>query len=328
MDSIRSSRQQYASCEFLYRSLHSRFDQSPQGDKSVRNDDRTLVQASPHTQQAIDAREGLEVTPIGRRQALRFPGLRAEHSLNTWLSRNSLFELRKMLRASKSDEPLLLCLPPLEAPILQITNMTLPLVTHSPAEGDIFRHLLISVESFLASLSLLEDLWNFTENCPSIPALYCDAILRRDQYRDSHELEIARVIMDHIDTHHASISHEVNIEIGASYIVDPLPETSDNGCRCPLQRLDMSNIPRNHPYALVSEAYTRLTEVEGFTASSGLIDPLTAAKYFHSFEYRIAQIVHRSNRFNTNEIVTQHDSRSFIPQRARQRRHSRNWSKL
>ena len=176
-----------------------------------------------------------------------------------------------MLRASKPTEPLPLCLPPLGAPILQTTNITLPLVTHSSTEGDIIRHLLIFVESFLASLSLLKDLWNFTANCPSIPALYCDTILRRDQYRNSHELEIARVIMEHIDAHHACISHEVNIEIGACYIVDPLPETNDNRCRCPLQRLDMSNVPRNHPYALVSEAYTRLAETEGFTILSGLI---------------------------------------------------------
>jgi hypothetical protein len=296
---------------------------------SARSGDWALVQASPHTHQAIDTKESLkEVTPIGLSRAVPFPDLRAEYSLNTWLARHSLLELRKMLQASRSDEPLQQCLPPLGAPILQTTNMTLPLVTHSSTERSIFKHLLISVESFLASLSLLEDLWNFTENCPSIPALYCDAILRRDQYRDSHEVDIARIIMEHIDTHHASISHEINIEIGASYTFDPLPATSDNRCRCPLQRLDMSNIPRNHPYALVSEAYTRLTEVEGFNASSGLFDPLTAAKYFHSFEYRITQIVHHSNHFNTNEIMTQHDSRSFIPLRARQIRHSRNWSKL
>lgn len=265
---------------------------------------------------------------VARTQAIRFSDLRAEYSLSTWLARSSFLELRKILRASKPGEPLPLCLPPLRPPILQTTNVTRPLVTHLSTEGYIFRHLLISVESFLASLSLLEDLWNSTKNCPSIPALYCDAILRRDQYRDSKELNIARAIMEHIDAHHASISHKVNIEIGDSYIVDPLPETSDNGCRCPLQRLDMSNIPRNHPYALVSETYTRLTEVEGFTALSGVIDPLTAAKYFHSFEYRIAQIVHCLNHFNTNEIVAQHDSRSSISPRARRIQHSRNWSKL
>ena len=76
-------------------------------------------------------------------------------------------------------------------------------------------------------------------------SLLCDATLRRYQYRDSHELDIARIIMEHIDANHASISHEVNIEIGASYTVDPLPATGDDRCRCPLQRLDMSNIPRN-----------------------------------------------------------------------------------
>lgn len=216
MDSIRKSQQQCASRGLLNRSLHSHFDQSPQGDGSVRSGDRTLVDASPHTQLAIDMRESLEATPIGSGRAMRFPSLRAEHSLSTWFTRNSFLELRSMLRASMPNEPALLCLPPLGAPILQNTKMTFPIITHSPAEGDICKHLLISVESFLASLSLLEDLWNFTENCPSIPALYCDAILRQDQYRDSHELEIARAIMEHIDTHHASISHEVNIEIGAS----------------------------------------------------------------------------------------------------------------
>ena len=108
-------------------------------------------------QRAIDAREGLEeATPIGRSRAVRFPDLRAEYSLNTWLARYSLLELRKMLRASRPDLPLPQCLPPLGAPILQTTNMALPLVTHSSTEGFIFNHLLISFESFLASLSLLE----------------------------------------------------------------------------------------------------------------------------------------------------------------------------
>jgi hypothetical protein len=77
--------------------------------------------------------------------------------------------------------------------------------------------------------------------------------------------------MEHIDTHHTTLSDEVNIKIGASYIINHLPDTSGNECQCPLQRLDMSNIPRNHSHALVSTAYTRLTEVEGFIASSGLI---------------------------------------------------------
>jgi hypothetical protein len=40
---------------------------------------------------------------------------------------------------------------------------------------------------------------------------------------DSHLLDIAHIIMEYIDIHHASISHEVNIEIGASYMIEPLP---------------------------------------------------------------------------------------------------------
>src|SRR5215469_11445537 len=193
---------------------YASFDRYTQRGGSARSDDWSLVQAP--TQQAIDIREGLEeVTPVGWSRTVCFPDLRAEYSLNTWLARYSLLELRKMLRASRPNKPLPQCLPPLGAPILQSKNLTLPLVTHSSTEGSFFKHLLISVESFLASLSLLEELWNFTENCPSIPALYCDAILRRDKYRDSHELNIARIIIDHINAHHASISHEVNIEIGA-----------------------------------------------------------------------------------------------------------------
>ena len=264
-------------------------------------------------------------------QAVRFPDLRAEYSLTTPLARNSLLELRKMFRASKPDEPMPLCLPLLEPPILQTVNTRLSPVTHSSTERYIFGHLLISVESFLVSLSLLEGLWNFTENCPSIPALFCDAILRRDPYRDSHELDIARGIMEHIDTHHASISHEVNVELGSSHIVDPLPEISDNRCRCPLQYLNMPNVPKNSLDALVSEAYIRLTEVERFIASHRLIDPFTAAKYFHTFEHRIVQIVHHSKSFNTNGILTQHGPCSFIPPRARQIRPSRIngiWPKL
>lgn len=70
----------------------------------------------------------------------------------------------------------------------------------------------------------------------------------------------------------------------------------------------MFNIPRHYPYALVGEAYTSLTKMERFTASYGFIGPLTAARYFHSFEYRVAQIIRRSNRFNTNEIVVQPDT--------------------
>ena len=120
--------------------------------RSVRSDDQRLLQASSHTQQAIDTGEGLKkVTLVGRSQAVHFPDLRAEY-LNTWLARHSLLELQKMHRASKPGEPLPQCLPPLGSPILHTTDMTLPLVTHSLTEEYISKHLLISVESFLASI--------------------------------------------------------------------------------------------------------------------------------------------------------------------------------
>jgi hypothetical protein len=61
-----------------------------------------------------------------------------------------------------------------------------------------------------------------------------DAILRPDPYHDRHELDVARLIMEQIDTHHASLRREVNVKLGSSYIVDLLPETSNNRCRCPL----------------------------------------------------------------------------------------------
>jgi len=76
-----------------------------------------------------------------------------------------------------------------------------------------FAHLLISVESFLAALSLLRNLSDFAEQFPSIPALFCDTILRRDPYRNIHEISMARAIMEHINMHHASISYKVNIEL-------------------------------------------------------------------------------------------------------------------
>lgn len=61
-----------------------------------------------------------------------------------------------------------------------------------------------------------------------------DAILRPDLCRDRHELEVARLIMEQIDTHQASLWSEVIVKLGSSYIVDLLPETSNNRCRCPL----------------------------------------------------------------------------------------------
>jgi hypothetical protein len=257
--------------------------------------------------------------------------LQAEYSLAAPFIKNSLVELQKAFRASQPYEPRPLCLLPLEAPILQTVTIGVQSIRQSLTEKTIFAHLLISVESFLASLTLLESSWDFAENCPSIPALFCDTILRRDPYRDSHEVNIARVILEHIDTHHASISREVNIELGSTYIVDPLPQVSENQCRCPLQRLDMFTIAKNGSQILVEEAYTRLTEVEEFIASHGLIDSLTAAKYFHSFEHRIVQLVRYSKSWNENVFPTQHGRSYFIPPRVRRMQPSptnATWSKL
>ena len=192
--------QQYASLEPLHKCVHSGFDRR---DGSAKPKDMELVQA--YTQQAVAIKES---------QAVRF--LQAEYSLTTPLVRNSLLELRKAFRASQPYKPMPLCLPPLKAPILRTAKICLPSVTYSPTERFIFGHLLISIESFLASLSFLESLWDFAKNSPSIPALFCDAILQQDPYRDSHEIGIARGIMEHIDTHYASISREVNIELGST----------------------------------------------------------------------------------------------------------------
>jgi hypothetical protein len=198
-----------------------------------------------------------------------------------------------------------------------MVDIFFPSVTHSPTKRPIFAHLLISVESFLAALSFLENLWDSAEHYPSIPALFCDTILRRDPYRDSYEISMARAIMEHIDMHHASISYEVNIELGSTFIGDPLPEVSDDQCRCPLQRLQWFNVHKNHREALAGEACTRLTEVEKFIASYRLIDPLTAAKYFHCFEHRIEQLVRHLKDFYENGSPTQHDHCCFVPPRAR-----------
>lgn len=185
---------------------------------------------------------------IGERQTFHL--LQAEYSLPAPLFKNSFLELRKAFRASQPYEPMPLCLPPLETPVLETLDISGQSGTSTLTDSLISGHLFMSVESFLASLSLLESLWGFAENCPSIPALYCETILQRDPYRDSHEVSVARAIMEHIDTHHATISREVNIELGSTYTSDPLPEVSDNRCRCPLQRLHIFNIPRNRPDAI------------------------------------------------------------------------------
>ncbi|KAF1959007.1 hypothetical protein CC80DRAFT_546323 [Byssothecium circinans] len=292
--------QQYASLEHQDHSFHPNVHRS-----TGLAEDINAVVVREYTWQAV---------PTG----VRF--LLAEHTLSSPLAMDSLLGLRKAFRASQTNIPISICLPPLDASILKMKDMILLSTPHLQGATSIFAHTLISVESFLASLSLLEGLYDGIERYPSIPALFCDAILRWDPYRDSHDIDIARLIMEHIDTHHAIISREVNIELGSTYIRDHLPELSDNRCRCPLQHLDMLNIPRNRPDALAETAYMRLTEVEKFIASQGLVDPLTAAKYFHSFELRMMQPVHPSKSSNTNEVLAQHGHFHFTPPRARRLR--------
>lgn len=259
----------YASVEPLPENDYPRADWV---DGNAESEDLRFVQAHPH--QAV-------VTIQSR--AVRL--LEAEYALSTPLLRKSLLELQEAYRASQPCHPIPICLPPLMAPILQTLNISIDAVSYSLTERFIFGHLLISVESFLASLSLLDILWDITEHCPSIPALFCDSMMGHDPYRNRSETSIARVIMEHIDTHHSSISHEVNIELGSKHLGDPIPEVSDNQCQCPLQRLDMSNVSRNCPQAVVEAAYKRLIEVEEFATLQQLVDPLTVAKYFHLFEH-------------------------------------------
>ncbi|KAF2261547.1 hypothetical protein CC78DRAFT_546543 [Lojkania enalia] len=208
------------------------------------------------------------------------------------------------------------------APILRTSNISVDAVPYPLTERFNFRHLLISVKSFLASLSLLDGFWDITERCPSIPVLFCDAMLGYDPYRNRSETSVARVIMEHIDTHHSSISHEVNIELGSKHLGDPLPEVSDNQCQCPLQRLDMSDVSRSCPQAVVEAAYRRLIEVEEFVTLQQLVDPLTAAKYFHLFENRILRLVQLSkdlNKSQSRELMPD-DHSCFISPRARRMR--------
>ncbi|PSN58537.1 hypothetical protein BS50DRAFT_641700 [Corynespora cassiicola Philippines] len=188
----------------------------------------------------------------------------------------------------------------------------LPSAPHLPTDTYLIAHTLISVESFLASISLLGDLSERDSRYPSIPAIFCGAILRQDSYRDKHDMSISRLIMEHIDTHHQIISREVNIEIGSTYINDPLPELRDEHCRCPLQRLSVLNLPRNRPDALAETASMHLAEIESFNAAQGLVDPLIAAKYFHSFEFYLSQLVKLSKSTLTGEMMTQHGHTHYV----------------
>jgi hypothetical protein len=277
--------QRYPSLESNKDELHSGDQNSTDTDKETR---AMTVQAN--TQQAVP-------NPV------RF--LLAEHTLSAPLATNSLLELRKAFRASYANTPAPTCHPPLDACILQSWNSTVRSSSSSQNAAAILAHILISVESFLASLSLLDDLQDRAESCPSVPALFCDTILRQDPYRDHNDISLARHIMEHIDAHHESISYEVNLELGSTHIRDRLPALSDNQCRCPLQRLEMLSI-YNRSGALAEAAYLRLTEVEDFNAFKGLSNPLLAAKYFHSFELRIKQLVLLSNSFNVGAHLAQY----------------------
>jgi hypothetical protein len=81
----------------------------------------------------------------------------------------------------------------------------------------------------------------------------------------------------------------------------------------------MSNIPRNCPQALVEAAYKRLIEVEEFVTLQQLVDPLTAAKYFHLFENQLLRLVKLPKDLNKihSRGLMQDDHSSFILPRAR-----------
>jgi hypothetical protein len=140
---------------------------------------------------------------------------------------DSLNGLRKAFCTSQTI-PVPTCLPLLDVLILKMKALNSLLALYLQEARALFAHTLISVESFLASLSLLEGLYDCTNDCLSILALFCDIILRRDPYWDKYDIEIAGKIMEHIDTHYASISRGVNTELGCTYIRDPLLEISDN----------------------------------------------------------------------------------------------------
>lgn len=242
--------------------------------------------------------------------------LLAEHTLSTPVTMDSLLGLRTAFRTSQAKAHISMCVPPLDASVLKMKTRILPLAPHLQRDTHLVAHVLISMESFLASLSLLGGPDDWTRHCPSFPVLFCDTILRQDPYRDKHDIGIARLIMEHIDTYHETISHEVNIEIGSAYINNPLPELGEEPCRCPLQRLNVLNILRNHPDALAETAFMHFIEVEKFNAAQGLVDPLAAAKYFHSFELCISELVALPGGSPTNGAMAQRGYAQFALPRA------------
>lgn len=241
-----------------------------------------------------------------QREPPRVHILLAEHTLSTPITVDSLLELRKAFRTYQTNFPISTCAAPLDASILKMTTVSLLSASSLRTGQHLFAHTLISVESFLASLSLLGSLSDWTEQYPSVSALFCDAILRQDPYRDNLDISIARLIMEHIDRYHEIISRDINIEIGSTYIHDPLPGLSDEHCRCPLQLLEALHIPKNRPDALAETASMHLVEVEKFNAAQGLVDLLAAAKYFHSFELRMSQLAKASKDSPTSGVPT-HD---------------------
>jgi hypothetical protein len=196
---------------------------------------------------------------------------------------------------------------------------------------DVLNHILISVESFLTLLPLLDKLPQRKALRLSLPSMFIDCLLRWDPFRSQDEQNISRLLMHHLDMHHATLSREVNSELGSHYCDEPLPNTSDNICKCPFAYLDFRNVPKEQPNAVIAESQARLQLVEAFTTSHSLIAPLTAAKYFHSFEYRLSQLLRRAIRFNTDEIVIDHNPTPFVLLRNGNMRSSRIpniWSKL
>jgi hypothetical protein len=184
-------------------------------------------------------------------------------------------------------------------------------------------HLLIASECFFLSLPIIEYIGRSTERLPSIPGMFMDCLLRWDPFRDQHEMSVARLIAKHIDTHHATLSREIDESVGSHYMHQPLPTSSDDKCRCPVSYLDFSNVPSRQTDQIIGESQFRLELIERLTSQLGIIAPLTAAKYFHSFEYRISQLCRRSVRFQTNELCVTHDPRPFIHTRSGQIRPTR-----
>ena len=189
--------------------------------------------------------------------------------------------MRRALREStvRSFQPYL---PPLETPILRAEPGS-SVLTGIPTKRWLTSHLLISIENFLLSLPLLGTSRILVDSCPSISALYCDTLLRHDPYRAEGGHEASRLIMRHIDLHHNGLSHQLNLELGSTYIINPLPNARDNRCRCPLKWLESFYCPQRDPDVLADELHRCLAEVELFTTSLGVFDQTAASEYLYAW---------------------------------------------